>query len=62
MDEKWVTAGVAIIGTIVSLAILSVLLSPQAQTSNVIDSVSRGLSSLINAATKPLASGNTLGG
>jgi hypothetical protein len=51
--EAIVTIAVAIVG----IAILAVLVSPQAQTANVITSAGRAFSSAIGAATGPVMSG-----
>lgn len=62
MSDNLVTAVVSIVLAIIGLASLSVLLSPNAQTSNVIKSASGGLATDIMAATGPVTGGGGLGG
>jgi hypothetical protein len=48
----------AIVSSIVGLAIISVVLSQQAQTTSVIQAGSQGLASVIGAATAPVTGGS----
>jgi hypothetical protein len=47
----------AIVSSIVGLAIISVILSAQAQTGNIISTSGQALSSVIGAATAPVSGG-----
>ena len=58
MDQA-LRAGLAFVGAILSLAILSVILSQKAQTTSVIGAMSSGLSSLIGAAEAPVTGATT---
>ncbi len=60
MSDNLVTAIVSIVLAIIGLASLATILSPNAQTSNVIKAGSGGLAQDIQAATSPLSGG--LGG
>jgi hypothetical protein len=62
MSDNLVTAIVSIVLAIIGLASLSVILSPNAQTSNVIKSASGGLATDIQAATGPVTGGGLGGG
>lgn len=56
------SAMLAIVGGIIGLATLSVILSPRAQTSNVVMSTGGALSTVIRAAVSPVNEANGLGG
>lgn len=58
MNEA-VTAGAAIITSIVGLAIIAVILGQRSQTSQVIQAGSTGLAALINAAVAPVGATNS---
>ena len=57
MSNELITAMVAVVTAIIGLAALSVFLSPQAQTSNVIKAGSSGLATDIQAAVSPVSGG-----
>lgn len=59
MFDNAISAMVTVASLIIGVAILSVLLSPQAQTSNVLKALSGGLAQDLQAATAPI-SGNGL--
>lgn len=61
MSENLVTALVSVLVALIGLAALSVVLSKNATTSQVINAGSTGFSSLLRAATSPVAGGG-LGG
>ncbi len=60
MSDQLVTAVVSIVLAIIGLASLAAILSPKAQTSQVIGAASSGLSTDIGAALSPLGSGSGL--
>lgn len=64
MSDNLVTAIVSIVLAIIGLASLATILSPQAQTSNVIKAGSQGLATDITAAVSPVTGGGglTMGG
>lgn len=53
---------VAVVGSVLSLALISAVLSPRANTSQVIGASAQGLEGLISAATAPITSGGGSGG
>jgi len=57
MSDNLITAMVAVVTAIIGLAALSVVLSPNAQTSNVLKAASGGLSTDIGAAVAPVSGG-----
>lgn len=61
MDTEVLRTGVAIVTSIVGLAILSVILSKNANTLGLVQNLSSGLAQDISAATSPITS-NGLGG
>jgi predicted membrane protein len=54
-------AVLAVIGSIVGLAVVAVIVGSKAQTSSVISSAGTALSSIIGAAVSPVSTGNTFG-
>lgn len=60
MGHEAIQAIVGIVTAIIGLAILSVLVSKNAQTSGVISAASQGLASDITAATGPVTGGSGL--
>lgn len=61
MNEIW--GGVITVATaIVGVAILAVLVSNNAQTANVVSSLTQGFATDLAAATAPVTGGNILGG
>jgi hypothetical protein len=54
-------AVLAIIGSIVGLAVVAVIVGQKAQTSTVISSAGTALSQIIGAAVSPVSTGNTFG-
>jgi hypothetical protein len=56
MNDFWSTLS-GVVALIIGLAVVAVVLSPKAQTSNVIQSGSSGLANLITAATSPVTGG-----
>jgi hypothetical protein len=61
MTDSLVTSIVTILTAIIGLAILAVLVSPRAQTSNVIGAGARGVSSILGAALSPVTSTGAFG-
>lgn len=59
--EDLAKVALAIFGGTITLAIISVIVSPQAQTATVINSTSGALSNVIKAATSPVQSGASFG-
>lgn len=59
--DKWVEVGVGVITATIGLAALALILSSQSKTSSVIDSASKGLSSLITAAVSPVTGTGGMG-
>ena len=57
MSDQMITAIVAVVTAIIGLAALSVILSPNAQTGNVIKAASGGLATDIGAAVAPVSGG-----
>lgn len=62
MSNELVTALVSVLLGLVGLAALSVVLSPNARTSQVISAGSTGFSTLIRAAVSPVSGGGLSGG
>lgn len=63
MHDNLVTALVSIVGAIIGLAALSVVLSPNAHTSQVIKAAAGALSQTIGAAVSPVTGGtSSMGG
>lgn len=62
MSDSLVTALVSVVLAIVGLASLAVILSPQAQTGNVIRAGAGGLAQDIGAAVAPVSGGLGAGG
>lgn len=62
MSDSLITAVVSVVLGIISLAALSVLLSPKAQTGQVIQASSQGLATDIGAAVAPVTGGSGIGG
>jgi hypothetical protein len=58
MNDFWSTLS-GVVALIIGLAVVAVVLSPKATTSNVIQSGSSGLANLINAATSPVTGGQS---
>jgi PRD1 phage membrane DNA delivery len=54
MSEKLITALVTIATAIVGVAVIAVLVSPQAQTGNVINASAGGFAQLLCKATSPI--------
>ena len=61
MSDQLITAMVSVVLAIIGLAALATVLSPQAQTGNVIKAGSAGLATDIGAAVSPVTGGG-LGG
>lgn len=61
MGEHITTSIVTILTAIVGVAILAVILSPKAQTANVITSGGTAFSGILNAAVAPVDGGGSLG-
>lgn len=61
MDQEVLRTGVAIVTSIVGLAILSVLVSKNASTLGLVQNLSVGLATDINAATAPVTNAGGLG-
>jgi hypothetical protein len=61
MTDKVIEGIIAILTAVVGLAIISVLVSKNAQTGSVLSAGASGFSSILSAATAPV-SGNSLGG
>lgn len=61
MSDQLVTALVSIVLAIIALASLAVIVSPQAQTGNVIKAGAGGLAADIGAAVSPVTGGGGLG-
>lgn len=57
MSENLVTALVSVLVALIGLAALSVVLSPQAKTTSVIQAGSTGFAGLLRAAVSPVAGG-----
>jgi hypothetical protein len=57
MSEQLITSVVTVITAIIGVAILAVLVSSQAQTSNVIKSASSGFAADLGAALSPISGG-----
>lgn len=62
MSDQLITAMVSVVLAIISLAALATVLSPKAQTSQVIGAASQGLSTDIATAVSPVTGGGGLGG
>jgi hypothetical protein len=60
MNDFWATLS-GVVALIIGLAVVAVVLSPKATTSQVIQSGSSGLASLITAATSPVTGGGATG-
>lgn len=61
MDQFWTTLTTVLVG-IIGLATIAVVLSPKAQTSNVINAGSSGFAQLLGAATAPVTGQSPIGG
>ena len=62
MSDQLITAMVSVVLAIIGLAALATVLSGKAQTSQVIDAASKGLSTDIMAAVSPVTGGGGMGG
>ncbi len=54
MSQRWIDAGVVIVGGIVGVAVLAVLVSRQSQTAGVISASAGGLREMLCAALSPI--------
>jgi len=62
MGEKAITGIVAVITAIIGVAIVAVLVSGQAQTSNVLTAGGNAFSSILRTAISPVSGGGITGG
>lgn len=62
MDDKLITAFISIITAVIGVSVLSVILSPKAQTANVLGAASGGFAQILNAATAPITGGSSSSG
>lgn len=60
MDDKFTAALVTIITAVIGVSVLSVILSPKAQTAKVFGAFSQGFSQILSAATAPVTGASTL--
>jgi uncharacterized membrane protein YbjE (DUF340 family) len=61
MSDQLITAIVTILTAIIGVAIIAVLLSKQANTTNVIGAGSQGFSNMLAAALSPVTGGSSVG-
>jgi len=60
MGDRIISGIIEVMVLVVTIAIIAVLVSQQAQTSNVITSASKGFGSIITAAVAPVTGGSGL--
>lgn len=61
MNDEFATSIVTVLMAIIGVAIVAVLISPKAQTANVLTSGGQAFSNILNAAISPVTGGSTLG-